>query len=332
MSPDQLVVVTLDNHRGTRVRLCDLGAGILGIERSDGIEPSGVILSPDDERELGTFPAGAVVVGRVANRIADSRFRLDGVEHALPANEGRHHLHGGPEGFQHRRWVCDPPGPGEERSARFRIESADGDQGYPGRLDVTARYELTDDHALVLSFEAVTDRATPINLTNHAYFNLANHDTVLDHELWVDADRWLPVDAHLIPTGEIADVTGTPLDFRRPRALGERIAELEHPTGGYDHCLVFRAGRDVAAPCIRLHHANGRSLEIVTSEPAVQLYTANRLSDLSFIDGRRTGRHGAVCLETQHFPDSVHHSHFPPVILHPGQRWTSTTAFRFATE
>jgi aldose 1-epimerase len=270
-------------------------------------------------------------VGRVANRIAGSRFTLDGFTHVLPANEGRHHLHGGPGGFAHRAWTHDAAAGDDGRSACFRLVSDDGDQGYPGRLEVAVTYTLDDADAFTIRYDAATDRATPLNLTNHAYFNLAGRGDVLGHELWLDADRWLPIDADLIPTGEIASVTGTPLDFREPRRIGERIAELGPPTDGYDQCLAFRSGRDVEAPCIRLQGPNRRTLEILTTEPAVQLYSANRLRDAPCRGGVRFGRHGAVCLETQGFPDAVHHPRFPSIVLRPPERWTSTTVLSLAT-
>jgi len=325
------VLVTLANARGTRVRLCELGATMFALARADPTGVGPLVLGPEREGDLATFPAAGAVVGRVANRIAGARFTLDGVTYTLPANEARHHLHGGPVGFAHRDWRFDPAASREGRTACWRLDSADGEQGYPGHLAVGVTYSLSDDDRLLIEYTAETDRATPVNLTNHAYFNLSGRNDVLDHELWIDADRWLPVDGELIPTGEIASVSGTPFDFLRPRGIGERIAALGAPTDGYDHCLVFRDGRDEAQPCIRLRHMNGRAIEIVTSEPAVQVYTANRLRDTVCAGAVRFGRHGAVSLETQHFPDAVHHPSFPSTILRPGERWSSTTELRLGS-
>lgn len=316
------MVVTLVNAHGTRVELSDLGATITRFSPAGA--PS-IVLGP--EHGLEGFAAAAAVVGRVANRIAQSRFTLDGVVHRLPANEGRHHLHGGPGGFAHRRWEYDEAASQPEHSACFRLVSADGDQGYPGRLDVSVAYALDESDTLTMVWRSHSDRQTPVNLTNHAYFNLSGHGDVLDHELWIDADRWLPIDHELIPTGEIASVGGTPLDFREPRRIGERIAMLGAPTDGYDHCLVFRAGRDPRVPCIRLRAPNGRTLAITTTEPSVQLYTANRLPEVVCAGAVRFGRRGAVCLETQGFPDAVNHPAFPSLILRPGEERTSTTAW-----
>jgi aldose 1-epimerase len=211
--------------------------------------------------------------------------------------------------------------------------SPDGDQGYPGRLEVTVTYAWSDAGELRIDYEAVTDRATPINLTNHAYFNLAGDGDVLGHELWMDADRWLPIDRAIVPTGTIARVDDTAFDFRTPRRLDWRLSDLLPEPGGYDHCLVFREGRDPAVPCVRLREPrSGRALEVITDQPGVQLYSGNHFDDLSCAGGVRFPRHGGLCLETQHFPDSVHHPDGPSVVLRPGERFASATTFRFTVE
>jgi aldose 1-epimerase len=320
-------LVTLRSANGVVVRLADWGATLLGIDWPHAAGTVRVVLGPGDpERELARFPAAGAILGRFANRIAGARFDLDGTTVALVANEGRNQLHGGAAGFAHRGWTLDQ---GDDRSARFRLTSPDGDQGYPGTLDVSVTYALSDEGELSIAYEATTDRATPINLTHHAYFNLAGGGDVLGHELWLDADGYLPIDREKIPTGEIAPVDGTPFDFREPRTIGDRIAALEPWPGGYDHCMVLRADRDPRVPAARLRHVeSGRTLEVITDQPGIQLYTGNHLHDLAGAGGVRFPKHGGVCLETQHFPDSVHHPEFPPVILRPGERFASRTVLR----
>jgi aldose 1-epimerase len=286
-----------------------------------------VLGAPSLEAQLAGFPSGSIV-GRVANRIAGARFTLDGEEFRLAANEGRHHLHGGERGFQHATWAAQiadgPAGP----AVTLTHVSPEGDEGYPGRLEVAARYTLSP-RGLDLTCRAITTRATPVNLTNHAYWNLAGEGTVLEHELWLDAPAYTPVDADLIPTGAIESVRGTPLDFTRRERIGRRIAALEVPAGGYDHNLVLEPGRSPGSVCARLQDpASGRRLDLITREPGLQLYTANRLRPVESVGGIVFGRHGGVCLETQHFPDSVHHPAFPSVILQPGDVYSTSTSFR----
>lgn len=324
--------VELANARGTIVRLADHGATLLGVTLAGPAGPCDVVLGPPRLEELPGFPAAGATIGRVANRIAGAAFTLDGVRHELPANDGPNHLHGGPGGFGHLDWQLAVPAGDAPRSARFTLVSPDGDQGYPGRLTTDVTFALDEQDRIAIAYAAESTRPTPVNLTNHAYFNLAGEGSVLDHVLWLDADRWLPIDRAILPTGEIAGVAGTPFDFREPRALGERIAPLLDTPGGYDHCLVFRAGRDLAAPCVRLvDPRSGRRLEITTDRPAVQLYTANLLPGVATRGGRRFSRHGAVCLETQLLPDAPHHPEFGDVVLRPGGTFASTTVLALAS-
>ena len=324
--------VELVNARGTVVRLADHGATLLGITLAGAPGPCDVVLGPPRLEDLPGFPAAGATIGRVANRIAGAAFTLDGVCHVLPANDGPNHLHGGPGGFGHLGWQLDAPAGAAPRSARFTLVSPDGDQGYPGRLTADVTFALDEDDRVTISYAAETTRPTPVNLTNHAYFNLAGAGSVLDHELWLDADRFLPIDRAILPTGEIGEVAGTPFDFRQPRRLGARIQALLESPGGYDHCLVFRTGRDPAAPCVRLRDPrSGRTLGIVTDRPAVQLYTANLLPEVTTRGGRRFSRHGAVCLETQLFPDALHHPGFGDVVLRPEATFASTTVLALST-
>jgi aldose 1-epimerase len=323
--------IRLGNAHGPTVRLAECGATLAGFALCGARGTAQVVLGPAEIGELPDFPAAGATIGRVANRIAGASFELDGIRYALPANDGANHLHGGPGGFGRIPWQLAAPAGERPRSARFTLVSPDGDQGYPGRLAVDVTFTLGEDDDLTIAYAATTGRPTPVNLTNHAYFNLAGSGDVLDHELWIDADRWLPIDRERIPTGEIAGVAGTPFDFRSPERIGARIAALVPVPGGYDHCLVFRAGRDPSRPCVRLGDpSSGRSLEIVTDQPAVQVYTGNLLRDVRTADGTRFGRHGAVCLETQHFPDAVHHPAFPDVVLRPEQTYASVTTLRFS--
>jgi aldose 1-epimerase len=325
--------LTLRNTRGTAATLADWGATLVALELRDGDHPVDVVLGPQDVAGgLPTFPAAGSIVGRFANRIAGAEFTIDGASYRLVPNEGRNQLHGGPGGFAHREWSRDSEPGGDGRAASFRLVSEDGDQGYPGRLEVSATYALGMADELAITYQARSDRATPINLTHHAYFNLAGAGDVLGHELWIDADRYLPIDHEKIPTGEIASVEGTPFDFRNPSPIGARIGELAGWPGGYDHCLIFRAGRDPHGPRARLRHPeSGRVLEIVTDQPGIQLYSGNHFDDLAGGGGVHYPRHGGVALETQHFPDSVHHPEFPPVILRPGEVFASTTILRFGS-
>lgn len=257
------------------------------------------------------------IAGRYANRIAGGRFVLDGREYRLSVNNGANTLHGGTVGFAHAVWQAEPEG----ETLRLSHVSPDGDQGFPGRLRAEVRYQLRGGD-LVIDYEATTDAPTVVNLTSHAYFNLAGAGTVMDHEIAIAADRFLPVDAALIPVGELRAVDGTPFDLRRMSRIGALIdaddaqLRLGH---GYDHCFVLA---DAPRPAARLE-AEGIVMEVLTTEPAVQFYSGNFLSGQPF--AWRTG----LCLETQHFPDSPNHPSFPSTVLRPGETYLSRTIYRF---
>ena len=240
------------------------------------------------------------IVGRCANRIANARFTLDGKTYQLAANIGPNHLHGGRKGFDQRVWRATHGA----ATLELRYTSPDGEEGYPGNLDVRVTYTLTDENELIVDYFATTDKATPINLTQHSYFNLAGAGDILGHVLQIDADAITPVDQSRIPTGEIMPVAGSDFDFRSPTPIGARRA------GQYDHNFVLRGGARVIEP------ASGRTLAIQTTEPGVQLYTGYR-------------RGGGLCLETQHFPDAPNRPNFPSTILRPGAGYHSRTVFRF---
>jgi aldose 1-epimerase len=314
---------TLRNARGLSAKIISYGATLMELQTPDrdGALTNVVLGAATLEPYLKGFNAAASVIGRVANRIAQARFTLDGVEYKLAANSGANHIHGGRVGFAKVNWQARalPAGPGAS-AVQFTYFCKDGEEGYPGNLTVTVTYTLTDDNELRLEYEATTDKATPVNLTNHAYFNLAGHGDVLDHELWLAADRYTRADDQLIPTGELASVKGTPLDFTAPAAIGARIAQLKPKPGGFDHNFVLSGGKSLALAARVRDPKSGRVMEVRTTEPGVQLYTANHL------------QHAGLCLETQHYPDSVHHPEFPSTILRPGQTFKSATAFAFSAK
>jgi aldose 1-epimerase len=332
---------TLDNGYGIAISALTLGATLQQVRAVDRFGERGNVtlgFATAEEYVTGVPPFFGVVAGRYANRIRDGRFTLDGREVQLPRNDGPNHLHGGPEGFDRRTWRAEDATENGQPAIRLSLTSEDGDQGYPGRLDASVTYLLTTDDALEVRYEATTDAPTVVNLTQHAYWNLEgeNRGSALGQLLQVRASRYLPVDETLIPTGDLAPVAGTPFDFTAPHALEARI-RVGHPqlaiAGGYDHTLVFDGGEPgEIAPVIFLEGpVSGRMLRIETTEPGVQLYSGN------FLDGRRIGIGGTlyragdgVCLETHHFPDSPNHPEFPSTVLRPGERWTSTTRYRFS--
>lgn len=318
------------------VTLIGYGATVasLAVPDRDG-RRANVVLGFDDlaayEQKSPYFGA---TIGRCANRIAGGRFTLHGQAYQLAVNNGPNHLHGGLRGFDKVAWEAEVKD-GDPPAVEFRYTSPDGDEGYPGRLDVRATYCLAGPAELRLAWRAVADRDTPVNLTNHTYFNLhgAGRGTILDHELQVAASRYTPVDATAIPTGAVDPVAGTPFDFTAPRPIGERIADV---SGGYDHNFALDATPGPAGMpgfAARLRDpSSGRVLEIATTQPGLQFYSGN------FLDGSLTGpdgpfvRHGALCLETQHFPDTVHHPQFPPVILRAGSEYLETATWRFSAD
>jgi aldose 1-epimerase len=281
----------------------------------------------DKEPHLGS------VVGRFGNRIAGGAFSIDGETFHIPLNNGPNALHGGPVGFDRKVWEAREI----ENGVEFTLVSPDGDMGFPGTLTATARYTLAGD-TLRIDYFATTDKATVVNLTNHAYFNLHGDDQgdILDHVLELKADRYTPVDANLIPTGELAPVAGTPMDFRKATVIGARIEDDNEQLKlgrGYDHNFVVngQAG-ELRTAAIVTDPASGRTLTVETTEPGIQFYSGN------FLDGTFTGRHGekyakrtGFCLETQHFPDSPNHPDFPSTVVRPGETLHSVTTFRFST-
>lgn len=327
----------LTNVHGLIAKITDYGATLVELHAPDRDGRfADVTAGFDDVRgyQGKENPYFGATIGRVANRIAGAAFTLDGEVYRLAANDPPNHLHGG----AHRSldkvlWQATIEEGSGAPAVRFSYRSPHLEEGYPGNLDLAVTYTLTDDNELRLEYRATTDLATPVNLTNHAYWNLAGHGagTILDHELMLRAGRYTPTDAALIPTGEIAPVRDTPFDFTHPRRIGDRIAELAAPPwGGYDHNFVLDTGDGRLRLAARLWEpVSGRLLEVHTTEPGLQLYSGNFLSGVRGKEGARYQRYGLLCLEAQHFPDALHHSTFPSIVLGPGEEYRQTTVYRF---
>lgn len=338
---EDVTCFTVRGSGGVGLSVLDYGAVVqaLHVPDRDG-RAADVVLGYDDLAgyEGDRFYLGAAI-GRCAGRIGGAAFTLDGTRHVLSANAAPNHLHGGWRGFGAVVWRARPFESAEGAGVVLEHSSPDGDEGYPGTLDVRITYTVSDENALSVDYHATADRPTPVNLTQHAYFNLAGEGSgdVLGHELTVHAASYTPLDAGLLPTGEIAAVDGTPLDFRAPRRIGERIGadhEQLRIAGGYDHNFVLEGGGGPApAPAARLvDPPSGRVLEVLTTEPGMQLYTGNFLDATHAKHGHRYGPHAGLCLETQHFPDSPNQPGFPSIILRPGDEYRSRTEFRFSVQ
>jgi len=328
----------LEAEEGLAAEICDYGGTILRLEVPDREgRTANVALGFDTlDSYLAGNPFFGCLVGRYANRIAGGKFEMDGREVSLTVNKERNgipfQLHGGHTGFDKKLWASAITGSEDGPAVELRLTSRDGEEGYPGTLDVKVRYLLTRDRGLRIEYTARAAAPTPVNLTNHCYFNLEGEGTILDHRLRLAASAYTPVNEGLLPTGEIAPVTDTPMDFRTEQAIGSRInAPFEQLVlaGGYDHNYVldepsFALAAGVSAP------RSGRRLEVWTDQPGIQFYSGNNLDgSLMSSPGQPFVRHAGLCLETQHFPDSPNHPHFPNTILRPGDVFRSATEFRF---
>ena len=337
-SGDSIHVYTLTNKSGLEMRVIDYGGLIISLKTPDKTGALGdIVLGYDNiDGYLKSTPYFGALVGRYANRIARGAFTLDGKRYALAVNNGVNALHGGVKGFDKVMWTSEPKVDSTGVGVVLTYTSVDGEEGYPGTLAVRVTYTLTDMNEFTIDYSATTDKATPINLTQHSYFNLAGAGSgdVLGHMVSLDADAYTPVDSTLIPTGVLQPVAGTPFDLRKPVAIGAHINDADAQltiAGGYDHNFVInRTGAGVVHAARVVEPTSGRTLDVATTEPGIQLYTGN------FLDGTITGKGGHVyarrngfCLETQHFPDSPNQPAFPGTILKPGETYTSRTVYTF---
>jgi aldose 1-epimerase len=326
---------TLTNKNGMEVAITNYGGTVVTLKAPDrNGKVADVVLGFDTlESYFGPNPYFGALIGRYGNRIAKGKFKLDGKEYTLARNNGENALHGGLKGFDKRVWTAREAPDGLE----LTYVSADGEEGYPGALTSTVKYSLSDNNELKIDYAAATDKDTVLNLTNHSYFNLAGEGEgdILSHEMTINADRFTPVDSGLIPTGELRPVEGTPFDFRKPTAIGARIANADEQLKlgkGYDHNFVLTSGGGSMALAARVTEAkSGRVMEVLTDQPGVQFYTGN------FLDGTVKGKGGKVyahrygfCLETQHFPDSPNQKTFPSTVLKPGQKYQTSTVYKFS--
>lgn len=332
----EIKIYSLSNSKGMVAKVTDYGAILTELWVPDRNGKAGnVVLGFDNlDRYVKGHPFFGATTGRVANRIAKGKFTLEGKDYTLAVNNGPNHLHGGVKGFDKRVWQSRVMrGLSREASVEFTYTSPDGEEGYPGELKTTVVYTLTDDNELRIDYTATTDAPTIVNLTNHSYFNLGESGSILDHVLTINADRYTATDATLIPTGELAPVQGTGLDFTAPHRIGERISGYMDFAKGYDHNFVLNSGGKAYSMAAKVEEPkSGRVMETWTTEPGIQLYCGNHLDgSLTGVGGVVYKQHTGFCLETQHFPDSVNQPAFPSVVLRPGQKFKSTTAYRFRT-
>jgi aldose 1-epimerase len=334
-------IITLKNARGMEVRVIPYGGIVTSIRVPDrNGQFDDVVLGYDDSADYrrNNGPYVGAIIGRYANRIAKGMFILDGRSYSLATNNGPNHLHGGTKGFDKVVWQPEEFRNADGSGVVFRYISTDGEEGYPGTVKAQVTYTLTDNNEFIIDYAATTDKATPVNLTHHSYFNLtgATRD-VLDHELTINADRYTPIDPTSIPTGEIAPVEDTPFDFRKPMPIGARIMQDNEQLRngkGYDHNFVLnRSGEGLVHAAHVYEPSSGRVIDVSTTEPGMQFYSGN------FLDGSITGKSGrtyqqrfGLCLETQHFPDSPNQPQFPSTILRPGMEYRSRTVYAFSVK
>lgn len=322
---------TLININGTIVKITNYGGIVTAWLTKDRVGNTGNVVMGFDSLSsyLKQPPYFGAIIGRYGNRIAKATFSIDGNAYQLDANDGPNHLHGGKKGFDKVVWDAQPDTAGGNTSLVLTYESKDGEEGYPGNLKVKVVYTLNGEDGLVMDYSAETDKPTVVNLTNHSYFNLSGDvsNTILNHDLQVNANKYTPVNLTLIPTGDMVDVAGTPFDFKEPHKIGERIGILE---GGYDHNYVLdRSTQGMEWAATLYDSTTGRQLEVMTTEPGLQFYSGNFLKgNLINADGKAIVKHGALCLETQHFPNSPNQPNFPTTLLKPGEKYNTTTIYK----
>jgi aldose 1-epimerase len=332
---------TLANGKGMEATIANYGGTVMSLKTPDRKGKfTDVVLGFDNfDGYLGNEPYFGALIGRYGNRIAKGRFTLDGHEYHLAQNDNANSLHGGLKGFDKRVWNAKEISSKDLAALQLSYVSQDGEEGYPGKLSVTVTYSLTPSNEFKIDYAATTDKDTVLNLTNHSYFNLAGQGQgdILAHKVMIEADRFTPVDSTLIPTGELISVAGTPLDFRKATPIGSRIDQADDQLKfgkGYDHNFVLKRQNGTLTLAARvMEPSSGRVMEVLTTEPGLQFYTGNFLDGtLHGKAGKVYGRRSAFCMETQHFPDSPNHPKFPSTELKPGQRFQSTTVYRFSAE
>lgn len=337
-SGEEVTLYTLRNGTGMEVRIADYGCTIvsLTVPDRDGIQADVVLGFDSLEGYLGKNPFFGCIAGRYANRIGGASFELDGVRHEVTANSGKHQLHGGKMGFDKRLWKGTMKQSPDRVELELRYTSPAGEEGFPGTLESVVTYRLGVENALEITYAATTDAPTVVNLTNHSYFNLAGEGSgsILDHELQINSTHFTATDDALIPTGKLEAVEGSPLDFRKPMAIGKRIGEDDAALKqgkGYDHNFVVDGEGMRLAARVR-EPRSGRVLEVHSTQPGVQLYTGNHLNGLPGKGGHTYPKRSGFCLETQHYPDSPNRPEFPSTILRPGENYKEVTVFKFLTD
>lgn len=331
---EEVKLFTLRNSSGMEAKITNWGGYIVSLKVADKNGQFGDVVLGFDTLDgyLGKNPFFGCITGRYANRIGGAKFKIDGVEHHVTPNSGKNHIHGGKVGFDKKIWAAKEITDGVELS----YTSADGEEGFPGTLKCTVTYTLTKDNGLQIDYKAITDKPTVLNLTNHAYFNLAGEGSgdILSHELTLPTDQITATDDDLITTGEIVSIKGTPLDFTTPHTIGERIGADFKPLVqgiGYDHNYVLGGSGMKLAATVK-ERTSGRVMTVSTTEPGVQLYTGNHLNGVTGKGGHIYAKRHGFCLETQHYPDSPNKPNFPSVILRPGETFQSTTIYQFSAE
>ena len=333
-------IYTLTNTKGMEARIMTYGGIIVSLKTPDrNGKFADVELGFDSlDPYLKGHPFFGALVGRYGNRIAKGKFKVSGKEYNLLVNNGENHLHGGALGFDKKVWIAKSGKSTEGQTLELKYTSADMEEGYPGKLDVTVVYTLTNDNALKIDYTAKTDKATHVNLTNHSYFNLAGagNGDILGHEMMINAYQATKVDKGLIPTGEIVNIKGTALDFTAPTVIGTRIDSSEEQMVwgfGYDHNYVINGGGKSLMLAARVHEpTTGRVMEVLTTEPGVQFYTGNHLNNVVGKGGKVYNKRNAFCLETQHYPDTPNRPEFPTTLLKPGQTYHTTTVYKFSAQ
>jgi aldose 1-epimerase len=335
----EVFAYTLKNHNGMEVTITNFGGDVLSIKVPDRDGKfADVVLGFDslaDYEKQG--PYFGALIGRYGNRLAKGQFKLDGKTYQVPTNDGPNSLHGGKVGFDKRVWDAKESSDAAGQHLHLHYLSKDGEEGFPGNLTTDVTYTLTDKNELRISYSATTDKDTVLNLTNHTYFNLKGQGEgdILQHQVMINADKFTPVDATLIPTGELKNVAGTPFDFRQSHAIGEHINDSDEQLKlgrGYDHNWVLNGGGKMGSAAKVVESSTGRTLEVLTDQPGVQFYTGNFLDGTAKGKGKVYNHRFGFCLETQHFPDSPNHPNFPSTELKPGQKFQSTTVYRFSTD